>query len=159
MMVRHEEINTYANAGRLIREGLYIHIVLFSHVSRYHPVQRPSMGVLTSPELSLPLDSRFFDSKPLRKNKSPSVTILITALAVILFTFFRCCSYFDQRYQRPHAYNNRNPAYLIQAHNGAVASENKRCSDIGVQVLKDGGNAVDAIIAATFCTGVVNMFS
>ncbi|KAF5321830.1 hypothetical protein D9619_001810 [Psilocybe cf. subviscida] len=53
----------------------------------------------------------------------------------------------------------RNPAYLIQSRNGAVASENKRCSDIGVNVLKDGGNAVDAAVAATFCTGVVNMFS
>ena len=54
---------------------------------------------------------------------------------------------------------SRNPAYLIQARNGAVASENKRCSDIGVDVLKDGGNAVDAVIAATLCSGVVNMFS
>ena len=32
---------------------------------------------------------------------------------------------------------SRNPAYLIQVRNGAVASENKRCSDIGVDVLKD----------------------
>lgn len=53
----------------------------------------------------------------------------------------------------------RNPAYLIRAKHGAVASENKRCSDIGVNVLKDGGNAVDAAIAVTFCIGVVNMFS
>ena len=53
----------------------------------------------------------------------------------------------------------RSPAYLIQVRNGAVASENKRCSDIGVDVLKDGGNAVDAVIAATLCIGVVNMFS
>lgn len=55
--------------------------------------------------------------------------------------------------------DSRNPAYLIRAKHGAVASENKRCSDIGVNILKDGGNAVDAAIGATFCTGVVNMFS
>ncbi|KAF9049718.1 gamma-glutamyltranspeptidase [Panaeolus papilionaceus] len=53
----------------------------------------------------------------------------------------------------------RNPAYLIKAENGAVAAENHRCSQIGVETLKAGGNAVDAAIAATFCTGVVNMFS
>jgi gamma-glutamyltranspeptidase/glutathione hydrolase/leukotriene-C4 hydrolase len=52
----------------------------------------------------------------------------------------------------------RNTAYLIRATHGAVATENKLCSDIGVDVLKDGGNAVDAGIAATFCIGVVNMF-
>jgi gamma-glutamyltranspeptidase/glutathione hydrolase/leukotriene-C4 hydrolase len=53
----------------------------------------------------------------------------------------------------------RNPAYLIEAEHGAVASENQRCSDIGVDVLKEGGNAVDAAISAVFCVGVVNMFS
>ncbi|PPQ98636.1 hypothetical protein CVT24_003969 [Panaeolus cyanescens] len=53
----------------------------------------------------------------------------------------------------------RNPAFLIKANNGAVAAENHRCSQIGVDTLKEGGNAVDAAIAATFCTGVVNMFS
>lgn len=53
----------------------------------------------------------------------------------------------------------KNPAYLIEADHGAVASENERCSIIGVDVLKDGGNAVDAAVATTLCTGVVNMFS
>ncbi|ETW81007.1 hypothetical protein HETIRDRAFT_155010 [Heterobasidion irregulare TC 32-1] len=52
-----------------------------------------------------------------------------------------------------------NPAYLIEASHGAVASENVVCSNIGVDILKDGGNAVDAIIGAVFCIGVVNMFS
>ncbi|KAI0821628.1 gamma-glutamyltranspeptidase [Trametes gibbosa] len=53
----------------------------------------------------------------------------------------------------------RNPAYLIRATNGAVASENELCSEIGVNVLKDGGNAVDAAVSTTLCIGVVNMFS
>ena len=53
----------------------------------------------------------------------------------------------------------RNPAYLIKAKNGAVASENIVCSEIGIDVLKEGGNAVDAAIASTFCIGVVNLFS
>ncbi|THH06520.1 hypothetical protein EW145_g4025 [Phellinidium pouzarii] len=53
----------------------------------------------------------------------------------------------------------RNPAFLVDAKNGAVASENEVCSDLGVRILKLGGNAVDAAVAATFCIGVVNLFS
>lgn len=53
----------------------------------------------------------------------------------------------------------RNPAYLIKAKSGAVASENIICSDLGVNVMKDGGNAIDAAVATTFCIGVVSMFS
>ncbi|CAE6430634.1 unnamed protein product [Rhizoctonia solani] len=53
----------------------------------------------------------------------------------------------------------RNPAYLIKAEHGAVASEAKVCSQIGVDVLKDGGNAIDAAIASNLCVGTVNPFS
>ncbi|KAF9478610.1 gamma-glutamyltranspeptidase [Pholiota conissans] len=77
----------------------------------------------------------------------------VAVSCVYLFHNWHCVS------NRQHVGHTRNPAYLIHAKHGAVASENKRCSDIGVKVLKDGGNAVDAVIAATFCTGVVNMFS
>ncbi|THU77285.1 gamma-glutamyltranspeptidase [Dendrothele bispora CBS 962.96] len=38
---------------------------------------------------------------------------------------------------------------------GAVATEVKECSQIGVEIMKEGGNAVDAIIASTLCIGVV----
>ncbi len=51
------------------------------------------------------------------------------------------------------------PAYLVRAKHGAVASENEKCSDIGVQVMKTGGNAVDAAVSTTLCIGVLNMFS
>ena len=51
-----------------------------------------------------------------------------------------------------------NPAYLIHASHGAAATENIICSETAVDVLKAGGNAVDASIAATLCIGVVNMF-
>ena len=54
---------------------------------------------------------------------------------------------------------DRNPAYLIEAEHGAVASENELCSKIGVEILKEGGNAVDSAVGTTFCIGVVNMFS
>lgn len=43
--------------------------------------------------------------------------------------------------------------------NGAVASDQKYCSEIGVEILKENGSAVDAAIASSFCCGVVNMHS
>ncbi|KAF9917569.1 hypothetical protein BX616_000567, partial [Lobosporangium transversale] len=48
---------------------------------------------------------------------------------------------------------------LVKAKHGAVAAEEIHCSEIGVQVLKDGGNAMDAAIASCLCIGTVNMFS
>lgn len=53
----------------------------------------------------------------------------------------------------------RNLGHLVKAKNGAVASENEICSQIGVDTLKKGGNAVDAAVSTTLCIGVVNMFS
>ncbi|TFK89119.1 gamma-glutamyltranspeptidase [Polyporus arcularius HHB13444] len=54
---------------------------------------------------------------------------------------------------------SKNPAYIIRATHGAVASENELCSQIGVNTMKAGGNAVDAAVSTTLCIGVVNMFS
>ncbi|KAG0048554.1 hypothetical protein BGZ83_006517 [Gryganskiella cystojenkinii] len=53
----------------------------------------------------------------------------------------------------------RNTRTLITAKHGAVATEEIHCSQIGVEVLKEGGNAVDAAIASCLCIGTVNMFS
>ncbi|KAI9644411.1 hypothetical protein NHQ30_007768 [Ciborinia camelliae] len=42
--------------------------------------------------------------------------------------------------------------------NGAVASESSICSNIGIDILKVGGNAADAIVAMQLCVGVVGMY-
>ncbi|KAL8946105.1 MAG: hypothetical protein Q9222_007453 [Ikaeria aurantiellina] len=41
---------------------------------------------------------------------------------------------------------------------GATASESSACSRIGVNLLKDGGNAADALVGTVFCIGVVAMY-
>lgn len=42
---------------------------------------------------------------------------------------------------------------------GAVASESSICSNIGTDILKEGGNAADSLIATVFCVGVIGMVS
>lgn len=41
---------------------------------------------------------------------------------------------------------------------GAVACESKVCSQIGIDLLARGGNAVDAFIGAQLCVGVIGMY-
>ncbi|KAK0117937.1 hypothetical protein ONS95_012249 [Cadophora gregata] len=41
---------------------------------------------------------------------------------------------------------------------GAVASESSICTQIGIDILKSGGNAADAIVAMQFCVGVTGMY-
>ncbi|KAK1349872.1 gamma-glutamyltransferase [Hamiltosporidium tvaerminnensis] len=41
----------------------------------------------------------------------------------------------------------------------AVSTEVPESSEIGVKILKMGGNAVDAVVASTICVGIVNSFS
>lgn len=83
------------------------------------------------------------------------VAVIATCVGISLLFGVFSCGYLVHHPQGV----TRNPAYLIKAKSGAVASENIQCSLIGVEVMKDGGNAVDAAVATTFCTGVVNMFS
>jgi hypothetical protein len=45
----------------------------------------------------------------------------------------------------------RNPSYLVRGIHGAVATETETCSQIGLDILKDGGKATDAAIGSALC--------
>ncbi|CAG8927634.1 unnamed protein product [Penicillium salamii] len=66
---------------------------------------------------------------------------------------------------------NTSPLELSESHNGqelrtetapgklgAIASESAICSRHGVDILKKGGNAADALVATNLCVGVVGMY-
>lgn len=44
----------------------------------------------------------------------------------------------------------------VVVHHGAVAADHGQCSTIGVEILRIGGHAVDAAVAAALCLGVVS---
>ena len=52
-----------------------------------------------------------------------------------------------------------NPASGQPYQHAAVAADAAACSQVGVDVLKKGGSAVDAAVASMFCVGVVNLHS
>ncbi|KAI4941184.1 hypothetical protein J4E91_010975 [Alternaria rosae] len=50
------------------------------------------------------------------------------------------------------------PPILEEGQLGAVASESDICSHIGIELLKLGGNAADAMVGTVACVGVVGMY-
>ncbi|KAF7321382.1 Sec7-like domain belongs to guanine nucleotide exchange factors [Mycena kentingensis (nom. inval.)] len=79
---------------------------------------------------------------------------LILALFLVAFVYYRFT-----HSEQPRTGVTGRPAFLIRARRGAVASENALCSEIGVEILKLGGNAVDSAVGTTFCIGTLSMYS
>jgi gamma-glutamyltranspeptidase/glutathione hydrolase len=50
------------------------------------------------------------------------------------------------------------PSHHAEPRLGAVASESSICSQIGVDILKGGGNAADSMVATVLCVGVIGMY-
>ncbi|MCJ1251958.1 hypothetical protein MMC30_009196 [Trapelia coarctata] len=59
---------------------------------------------------------------------------------------------------RPHPQHPNPPSNAPTGTLGAVASENALCSEIGISLLRAGGNAADALVGMSACVGVVGMY-
>jgi gamma-glutamyltranspeptidase/glutathione hydrolase/leukotriene-C4 hydrolase len=84
---------------------------------------------------------------------------LIAALpslwAILLFFLFLLCPATSSLHGRQSG-STKFRHQEVAARHGAVATDDGRCSRIGIDVLREGGHAVDAAVAASLCLGVVS---
>ena len=89
------------------------------------------------------------------RKRNVILALLNVILAVMIIFAFISWRLFDKELTT----RGRNRKILVHAKHGAVATELDTCSNIGVHILQEGGNAVDAAIASGICIGSINMFS
>ncbi|EHA8590369.1 glutathione hydrolase 1 [Cocos nucifera] len=75
---------------------------------------------------------------------SPNLSLLCLIIALLLVAPWPASSWSGHR-----------PEVSISRH-GAVATDDGRCSRVGRDILREGGHAVDAAVAAALCLGVVS---
>ena len=98
----------------------------------------------------------FFFLRDWARSRCGKITIgLIVALCVIGLVAGLVCYFVLRRDRGDHRDKSFGGPYKREA----VATDTKQCSDIGEDILKANGSAVDAAIAAMFCLGVVSMHS
>ncbi|KAI1728699.1 gamma-glutamyltranspeptidase domain-containing protein [Ditylenchus destructor] len=95
---------------------------------------------------------------------SPKSSVLGVVGLLCIFTFVMSTALFGVLYYKM-ILNNRtrlpkwpppSKSLLGEYSTAAVAADNELCSDIGRDILLQGGNAVDAAIATLFCIGVMD---
>eukprot|EP01111_Echinosteliopsis_oligospora_P008201 TRINITY_DN23714_c0_g1_i1.p1 TRINITY_DN23714_c0_g1~~TRINITY_DN23714_c0_g1_i1.p1 ORF type:complete len:1027 (+),score=317.81 TRINITY_DN23714_c0_g1_i1:74-3154(+) len=94
-----------------------------------------------------------------RRRKSLVITVIIAAIVLLSCAIIIPLLVFELRNQH-HSISPVQPeSQQVIVKNGAVAADHEECSKIGVQILQQGGHAVDAIVATALCQGVVNPFA
>ncbi|ORX72089.1 hypothetical protein DL89DRAFT_265746 [Linderina pennispora] len=106
----------------------------------------------SSEPTALPIDDNGPAEQPQTRHRKHAALAYVGALIALIFVggiLAKAASFGDSDTR----------STLVTARNGAVATDEPRCSKIGSQVLIDGGNAVDAAIASTLCIGILQAHS
>ena len=113
-----------------------------------------------------------------RPNKRPLIIAVVVVTVIVVVIVIALAIVFARKKQsepdkpvtKPHPSVIPTPKPILPPPTGSpgadgpyrhavVASDAGPCSDIGRDILKKGGSAVDSAIAALFCVGVYNMHS
>ncbi|KAJ6398005.1 hypothetical protein OIU77_018923 [Salix suchowensis] len=89
------------------------------------------------------------EKKKLKMGALPSLWAIL-----LLFLFLLCPATSSLRSRQSGSTKFRHQE--VVARHGVVATDDGRCSRIGIHALREGGHAVDAAVAASLCLGVVS---
>lgn len=98
---------------------------------------------------------------PLPVNKSYRSIVMMAALWAIFGSFLLVTVAKQLVFNVPifhHCSDDEYSSGFEKDHFGAVATENSICSNIGIDIMKKGGNAADASVGSLLCVGVIGMY-